>query len=204
MREWSLHVLDLVENSLRAGARHIRVAVTDRPAEDRLEIAVDDDGPGLESPGLEGPGLDGPGVARSAPRDPAAASAGDLGWATDPFYTTKPGKRTGLGLSLTRFQAEQADGRLELARSDLGGLSARVVLKRSHVDRNPLGDLAATLSGVVASGEPDLVLEVLLASGERSATLSTAQLRSAGGPMAVALDLEEHVRRLLSDLSIDW
>ena len=174
MREWSLHILDLVENSLRAGAHHVRVSVTDLPQADRMEIAVDDDGSGL-------------GITSDQ--------------ATDPFYTTKPGKRTGLGLSLLRFHAEQAGGGLTLGASELGGLRAVAVLKRSHVDRNPLGDLASTLSGVVASSAPDVVLEVVLGSGQRRMCVSTA---GNGAPsVALALHVEERIRQMLSELSIE-
>lgn len=177
MREWSLHILDLVENSLRAGAHHIRVAVVDAPAEDRLVIEVEDDGPGLPV---------------------------DTGAAADPFYTTKPGKRTGLGLALIRFQAEQAGGELVLGRSDLGGLAARAGMRRSHVDRNPLGDLAGTLTGVVASAGEDVELEVRLARGERVSVLRASDLRrTEGTQLGAALKVGDWVRRTMADLSIE-
>ena len=83
MRELSLHVLDLVENSLRAGAGVVAVGIEEQPDRDLLAITVEDDGPGL----AVGPQQ-----------------------ALDPFYTTKEGKRTGLGLSLFRQQVELAGG----------------------------------------------------------------------------------------------
>lgn len=177
MREISLHVLDLVENSVRAGARVVRVEVTDEPEADRMEILVEDDGCGLSV-------------------DPEQAM--------DPFFTTKPGKRTGLGLSLLRFQAEQAGGRLELGRSVLGGLRARATWKRSHVDRFPLGDLASTLSGVVACGHSGLDVQVRLHSGGRSVVLSSAELAGHGpATVGVALTMGQKIRQALSDLSIE-
>ncbi len=101
LRELSLHVLDLVENSLRAGAGVVEVGVEEQPDRDLLAITVEDDGPGLAV-------------------DPAQA--------LDPFYTTKEGKRTGLGLSLFRQQVEMAGGGVELGRSALGGLAVRARL----------------------------------------------------------------------------
>jgi len=50
LRELSLHILDLIENSLRAGATTIAVSVEQDPPDDRLVIRVEDDGPGLEAP----------------------------------------------------------------------------------------------------------------------------------------------------------
>ena len=83
MHDLSLYALELLENSVRAGATRVRTRVEiDRPR-DRLTIAIEDDGPGL----------------------PVSA---DL--ATDPFFSTKAGKQTGLGLSLFREAAEAAGG----------------------------------------------------------------------------------------------
>lgn len=137
MRELSLHILDVIENSIRAGASIISVSITDDPAEDLLEIKVEDNGSGLNIPAED---------------------------ALDPFYTTKDGKRTGLGLSLFRAAAEQADGGLAIEKSDLGGVLVRVTMRLSHVDRRPLGDLAATLSSVVCTN-PDLDLWCRFSSG---------------------------------------
>lgn len=131
MRDLSLHLLDIMENSIRAGAGRIRVTVAEDADADRLELAVEDDGPGL----------------------PVGAAE-----ATDPFFTTKAGKRTGLGLSLLRATAEEAGGGLALGRSDLGGLEVRATMRLSHVDRRPLGDVPSTLFGVLCVN-PGLRLE---------------------------------------------
>jgi len=87
VRDLSLHLLDLLENSMKAGATVVAVTVAERPEADRLRLVVEDNGPGLGVP-------------------PAAA--------TDPFYTTGLGKRTGLGLSPFHAAAEQAGGSLSL------------------------------------------------------------------------------------------
>ncbi len=146
MRELSLHVLDLVENSVRAGAGVVAVAVEEQPDRDLLAISVEDDGPGL---------------------------AVEPEQALDPFYTTKEGKRTGLGLSLFRQQVELAGGGVELGRSALGGLAVRARLGLAHVDRYPLGDLAGTLAGVVAAN-PGIEIRARLARGDREVNVSSA------------------------------
>jgi hypothetical protein len=152
LRELALHVLDLVENSIRAGAGVIDVEVEEHPDRDLLVITVEDDGPGL-------------------PVDPEQA--------LDPFYTTKHGKRTGLGLSLFRQQAELAGGGIELSRSQLGGLAVRARMQLGHVDRYPLGDLAGTLAGVVAAN-PGIEVRARLANGCRETCMSSADPDPAG------------------------
>jgi anti-sigma regulatory factor (Ser/Thr protein kinase) len=138
LRELSLHILDLIENSIRADASIISVTIAERPAEDLLEILVEDNGSGFSV----------------SPED-----------ALNPFYTTKNGKRIGLGLSLFRAAAEQAGGSVSIERSSLGGVAVRARMRLNNIDRKPLGDLAATLSSVVCTN-PHLDLWCRLATPE--------------------------------------
>ena len=137
MRELSLHILDLIENSIRAGASVISVRIEEKAEQDRLEVCVEDDGTGLRVSSEQ---------------------------AMDPYYTTKEGKRTGLGLSLFRAAAEQAGGTLTIGPSALGGTAVTAVMQLSHVDRQPLGDLASTFSSVVCTN-PHLDLRCCIKLG---------------------------------------
>ncbi len=148
MRDLSLHMLDLVENSVRAGATRIVLTLVEDSRRDRLTIVVEDDGPGLDV-------------------DPESAA--------DPFFTTKSGKRTGLGLSLFKAAAERAGGRMEIARSPLGGVAVRAEMQMSHVDRSPLGDLAATLSAAVCTN-PAVDITCRLAIDERERIIRVCEV----------------------------
>ena len=131
MREISLHIIDLVENSIAAGATKVRIRIDQDHASDFLRITVEDDGSGL---------------------------CVDDATAVDPFYTTKGDKVTGLGLSLLRAEAQRSGGELELGRSAFGGLSATATFRISHIDRHPLGDLACSVAAV-ACVNPFAVIE---------------------------------------------
>ncbi len=133
MHDLSLHLLDLIENSVRAGATVIATAIdADRDA-DELTIVVEDDGPGL----------------------PTSAEQ-----ALDPFFTTKEHKKTGLGLSLFRQAAEAAGGGLSVGRSQaLGGVAVRAWMRLGDVDRPPLGDVAATIATMVVTN-PEIEFRV--------------------------------------------
>lgn len=211
MRELALHLLDLIENAVRAGAALVAIEVDEDQECDILRLAVEDDGPGLAIPEER---------------------------ATDPFCTTKgekPCRRSGrsserealrgrddigLGLSLLAFRCEQAGGELQLARSSLGGLAVRASFRFSHVDRSPLGDLASTLSGVVATN-PGLELRLRLRRGGREWRLSSLEAAhglvaarpgrpGAGGPatmvganpLAVAKRISEQIKEGLAALQI--
>jgi hypothetical protein len=139
VRDLSLHILDLMENSIRAEASIVAVTIDIDPAADRLRIVIEDNGKGL----------------KVSPEE-----------AADPFYTTKGGKRTGLGLSFFREAAERAGGTMTVGKSELGGVRVAAEMRLNHVDRSPLGDVAATLSSVVCTN-PNVDFQVnLRMSGE--------------------------------------
>ena len=149
MHDLSLYLLDVIENSLRAGATRIAVSVAADRAADSLMITVEDDGPGL-------------------PVSPRAAM--------DPFYTTKKGKTTGLGLSLFGQAAEATGGGVCVGRSsDLGGVVVRARLSLSHIDRPPLGDVATSILTMVAT-HPEVDFVVDLVDGDERTSLRGSEL----------------------------
>ena len=144
MHDLSLYLLDILENSVRAGATVISTTIVADRAADELTIAVEDDGPGL-------------------PVKPEQA--------LDPFYTTKSNKKTGLGLSLFRQAAEAAGGSLTVGRSDeLGGVHVSATMSLVNVDRPPLGDIAASIATMVVTN-PEIEFRVDVTDGGTRATL---------------------------------
>lgn len=171
MRELSLHILDLIENSIRANASVVALTVAENPDQDRLDIVVEDNGCGFSKPAEE---------------------------AVDPFYTTKNGKKTGLGLSLFRGAAEQAGGSLTIGPSPLGGVAVKATMQLSHIDRMPLGDIAATVSSVVCTN-PHLDVWCHLVSSQGEATVRVSDIAREHGidqrcGLAIARLVSEKVR----------
>ena len=132
MRELSQHIMDLIENSVRAGAKRVDVMVEEDLSTDSLTIRVSDDGCGMP---------------------PEVVSR-----ATDPFYTSRSCRKVGLGLPLLAATAQRCDGSLTVA-SELGaGTTVVASFRHSHIDRPPLGDLHSTLlSALVGHPNVDLV-----------------------------------------------
>lgn len=150
MHDLSLFLLDIIENSVRAGASVIATSITADRADDTLTIAVEDDGPGLPI----------------APEE-----------VMDPFFTTKAGKKTGLGLSLFRQAAEAAGGELTLGESaELGGVAVEARMGLANVDRPPLGDIAATLA-TMALTNPEIEFRVDLRDDGRRLELRGAEVQ---------------------------
>jgi signal transduction histidine kinase len=176
VRDLSLHILDLIENSLRAGATIIAVTVAADETTDRLTIGVEDNGTGLPVP-------------------PETA--------TNPFYTTKSGKRVGLGLALLKGAAERADGTVVIEPSALGGTAVKMQMIHSHIDRSPMGDLAATLSSVVCTN-PGVDFRLLLRRGAEERSVRSLELarEAPGDAIALAQRVAEIVKKAQQNLTL--
>ncbi len=157
MHDLSLYLLEVLENSVRAGATRVDIALSIDEADDQLRMTVDDDGCGLDT-------------------TPAQT--------LDPFYTTKPGKKTGLGLSLLRSEAQMAGGDLTIGPSPtLGGTRVEAFMGWSHIDRPPLGDMATTII-ITAATNPDIEFTVSLAGDRFVPPLKHAPPREAAERLA--------------------
>jgi signal transduction histidine kinase len=158
VHDLSLYLLEVLENSIRADAKRVHVGLVMDRGTDELRLTVDDDGRGLSA----------------TPEQ-----------VLDPFYTTKPGKKTGLGLSLLKADAQAAGGDLTIEPSPtLGGVRVEALMSLAHVDRLPLGDIAATIA-VTAVTNPDVAFTVTLRGDQFDPPLLRAS------PAAAAARLSE-------------
>jgi signal transduction histidine kinase len=119
MEDVSLHILDIVENALRAGARNVFIRLAEDKKDDRLVLEITDDGAGMN--------------------DETKRRA------LDPFFTTKNGKRVGLGLPLLAQSAEEAGGTLEVESAPGKGTTVIATFGLSHIDCKPLGNIEETV-----------------------------------------------------------
>ncbi len=129
MLELSLHILDVVENSLAAGASLVVIELTKDQSADILRLTIEDDGRGM--------------------------SAEELARAADPFFTTRTTRKVGLGLALLRQAAEMCGGAFSIDSTPGEGTRLSAEFRLSHVDRAPLGDLAGTLMSLIV-GRPEV------------------------------------------------
>ena len=122
MKEISLHILDIAENSVNAGASKITIEVIENIKKDKLIIKITDNGKGM--------------------------SEETVAVISDPFVTTRKTRRVGLGIPFFKAAAEACNGSLFI-KSELGrGTSVTVEFQHSHIDRMPLGDIEGTLTNL--------------------------------------------------------
>lgn len=124
MKELSMHILDLIQNSISAGADLIKVTIEEDTIGNRFIISVSDNGKGM---------------------DKATAES-----TKDPFYTSRTTRKIGLGIPLLLAAAQRCDGDLTID-SHLGeGTRVTAYFKYDHIDRAPLGNVWSMMSGVIA------------------------------------------------------
>lgn len=131
MRELSLNILDIVENSVKAEAKIVYIDIIAK--DNVLTISIKDDGKGM--------------------------SEEFLSRVTDPYTTTRTTRKVGMGLPFLKMEAEMAGGTFDI-RSKLGeGTVVTTTFTIDHIDRPPLGDLGETMSTLISNGdEVDYVL----------------------------------------------
>lgn len=129
MRELALHLMDIAENSVAARAKTIHIEVEEDLAADRLWMCVRDDGCGMDAE-----------MVRRV---------------CDPFVTSRTTRKVGLGIPLLKAAAEACNGWLQIQSEPGVGTRLEVLFQRSHIDRMPLGDVAATWFTLLIS-HPDV------------------------------------------------
>lgn len=129
MNDLSLHILDIVQNSISAKATLIELGVFEDLAADTLTIVIRDDGKGMTPEQVE----------RVA----------------DPFFTSRKTRKVGLGLPLYKQNAMQAGGDVTIT-SEVGkGTTVTAVFGHANIDRPPLGDLANAVM-LLVSANPEV------------------------------------------------
>lgn len=123
MRELSLNVLDIAQNSIAAGAACIRIEVLEDTKAHTLVLGIYDDGCGMTDEQVQR--------------------------VLDPFYTTRTTRKVGMGIPLFRLAAQQTGGDLEISSKVGIGTSVRATFHTDNVDCTPLGDMASTMCTLI-------------------------------------------------------
>lgn len=155
MKELSLNILDITENSVKAGATLTEIIL--KETDDMLIITVKDNGCGM--------------------------SEDIVNSVTNPFYTTRTTRNVGLGIPLFKLAAEQTGGKIEIisktkeSDSVSHGTSVTAYFYKNHIDFTPLGDVIATVTTLIF-GHPETDFLFIHAKGERKIRLDTRELRN--------------------------
>lgn len=181
MKNVSLHILDLVENSVRADARMVQVSIKEDIANDLYILSVEDDGEGMNE------------EKRTK--------------ATDPFFTSRDTRRVGLGLPLIRQNAERTGGYFKLLSTPGMGTKLEAGFRMSHPDRLPLGEIDEVLV-LLTVGYPQLQLVYRHVTRSGSYLFDTGAIREITGDfresnMEIRKFLREMILENLKDIQAE-
>jgi hypothetical protein len=178
MKELSLHILDLVQNSVQAKAKNIEIVITEDYSMNLFSISIKDDGTGMNKETMQ--------------------------QILDPFFTTK-NKKTGLGIPLLKQHAELTGGNIEIESIKDSGTKVTATFGHSHFDRQPLGDLTGTLIGLIRS-YPDLDIYYKHEIEKREFEFSTKEIKQELKGISIASSeiiefIKEMIQSNLNDIS---
>lgn len=125
MNELSLHILDIVQNSIAANASVIEIIIDEDQAKDRYLIEINDNGKGMSEEVLQE--------------------------VADPFFTSRTTRKVGLGISLLKQNAEQTGGSLSIFSEEGKGTKLTATFSHKHLDRPVLGDMAGTMTLLIGA-----------------------------------------------------
>ncbi|MEA2095380.1 MAG: ATP-binding protein [Candidatus Cloacimonadota bacterium] len=125
MEDLSLHILDVVENSIEANASKIVIKIVEEKSNDLLVVEIKDNGRGMNKE--------------------------IINKVLDPFYTTRTTRNVGMGLSLLAQAAKESNGDFEIISKVNVGTEVKATFQYNHIDRKPIGDMKNTLITLMLS-----------------------------------------------------
>ncbi|NLH97112.1 MAG: sensor histidine kinase [Clostridiaceae bacterium] len=147
MKEIALHILDIMQNSVAAGAGRIGVSITADDDTGMLTAVIDDDGCGMDEKMLRE--------------------------VTDPFTTTRTTRKVGLGIPLLRSSCIMSGGSFDITSQKGCGTRVTAVFGKDHIDRPVLGDLAGVIADMSAAF-PEIDIRLELKHRDKCFTYSSA------------------------------
>ena len=158
MRELSLNVMDVAQNSVRAEADLVTVKVEGSDMDDFLTITIADNGCGMTQEQVQ--------------------------QVIDPFFTTRTTRKVGLGVPLFKLSAEQTGGSFDIQSEKGVGTTTTATYVKSHVDMTPLGDINDTMK-ILIQCNPQIDFVYTCTTDNGSFTLDTRELREVLGDVSL-------------------
>lgn len=178
MKELSLHILDLVENSIRAKAELINIFINEDIMNNFLEIIIEDDGNGMDEEFLS--------------------------IVDNPFTTTRKTRNVGLGLPLLKAAAIRTDGDFQIISEKEKGTKIVATFKYDHIDRAPIGNMGSTIATLLSRVEKFDLVYIHQINNKRF-TFSTTEVKEFLGEVSlntpeVVLWIQDYINDNISTL----
>ncbi|MFO7939821.1 MAG: ATP-binding protein [Bacteroidales bacterium] len=173
MKNIALHILDIVQNSTKAGAHLVRIVIREDLSENTFEVVIEDDGCGMDAAFLEK--------------------------VSDPYTTTRTTRKVGMGLSLLRQNAEMTEGSFHIESEKGTGTRVQACFGHKHIDRPALGDIVGVVLMLI-TGNPQVDFVYIHEKEGENFTFDTREVKDAleGIPLSTP-----EVRPMLKELLVE-
>lgn len=148
MKDLSMHILDIVENSVKAGATEVVVDLNHH--DDALDMTIRDNGCGMDSETVKK--------------------------VFDSYFTSRTTRKVGLGLPFLKMNAEQTGGTVRVESEPGKGTVVTATFVITHIDCVPQGDIAATLA-LLITGHPDINFRIRVTKTTGSFEISSEEIK---------------------------
>jgi hypothetical protein len=178
MKELSLHILDIIENSVRAEATEIKLEIIEDLEKNLFEIKIEDNGKGMDENFVK--------------------------TIKNPFTTTRTTRKVGLGVPLLAAACNRCNGDVEI-QSTLGqGTKLNAWMEYDHIDRAPLGDIVSTIANLILSN-PDIEFKYYHRYNDRIFEFNTQEVKNILGDvpineLSVIAWLKEYISENLTEI----
>ncbi len=170
MKDLSLHIMDIIQNSVRAEASNVELEIREDLEKDIYSIFIKDDGCGM--------------------------SEEILSKVLDPFFTTRTTRKVGLGLSLLKQSAEQTGGKLEIKSKEGVGTELTVLFSHKNIDRPVTGDIAGVMV-LLVSANPNMDFTYKHCTGKGEYLFDTKEVKEVLEDVSVT---DPHIIQYLKEL----
>jgi anti-sigma regulatory factor (Ser/Thr protein kinase) len=173
MKEIALHIMDIAQNSVRAGASEIRINLSESVAADSLALTVSDNGSGMDTE--------------------------TLSRAADPWYTSRTTRKVGMGLPLLEMNASLSGGVMTIDSAPGKGTTVTANFVYSHVDRPPLGDVSGTVALLMLSNPGINIVYTHLCDGTEWSISTDEIIRELGKDAVTDLTIVRALREIINE-----
>lgn len=177
MTEISLNILDVAENSTKAGASLVTLTVDADFDEDKLTVIIEDNGCGMTAEQVE--------------------------QVIDPFFTSRTTRKVGLGVPFFKYAAESTGGSFHIDSEPGVGTTVTAQFILSHIDRMPLGDINSTIHTlVVYHPQTDFVYHYCY--NDKSFTMDTREFRAVLGDIPFSEpEISDYIMEFLTENKLE-
>jgi len=173
MKDLSMHIMDIIQNSIVAEATVVQIDIVENKASDIFSICIKDNGKGMSSEMLKN--------------------------VTDPYCTSRTTRKVGLGIPLFKQNAEATGGSFQIESALGKGTTLTALFKYSSIDRQPLGDIAGTIV-LTASANPTLDFIYTHTVNQKSYCFDTREVKEMLEEVPISnLEIIKYLREMINE-----